>query len=120
MCRRLAATGGWPRLLATTLFGLFAAATQAQTSPASTVGTQSMSPSVVLYRSVFADYRSYAEQPVKPWRESNDTVGLIGGWRVYAKEAREAVPATPSGPAASAAPQPKAGCNHECHHGDRP
>lgn len=38
------------------------------------------------YRSVFSQYQGFKEQPVLPWRETNDTVEKIGGWRVYAKE----------------------------------
>lgn len=41
------------------------------------------------YRSAFADYRTYSEQPIASWREANDNVGKIGGWRVYSKEARQ-------------------------------
>ena len=38
------------------------------------------------YKSAFAGYRAYAEQPVQSWRESNDVVGRIGGWQAYARE----------------------------------
>ncbi len=44
------------------------------------------------YRSALADYRKFDDQAVAPWTEVNDTVGKIGGWRVYAKEAREPDP----------------------------
>ncbi len=44
-------------------------------------------PSTLSYRSVFADYRAYSEQPVVSWVAANDTVGKIGGWRTYAREA---------------------------------
>lgn len=40
------------------------------------------------YTSVFSQYQAFKEQTVAPWRENNETVGKIGGWRVYAKEAR--------------------------------
>ena len=39
------------------------------------------------YSSVFSQYQGFKEQPVLPWRETNDAVEKIGGWRVYAKEA---------------------------------
>ena len=39
------------------------------------------------YTSVFSQYQGFKEQPVLPWRETNDAVEKIGGWRVYAKEA---------------------------------
>jgi hypothetical protein len=51
----------------------------------------------VSYRSVFDGYRLYKDEPLKPWRLSNDTVGAIGGWRAYAREAQE--PDHPSGSA---------------------
>ena len=41
------------------------------------------------YSSVFDQYRGYDEIQVDSWRESNDTVGRIGGWRYYAQEAEQ-------------------------------
>lgn len=41
------------------------------------------------YRSAFADYRAYSEQPVVSWVDANEQVGKIGGWRVYSKEAHQ-------------------------------
>lgn len=38
------------------------------------------------YDSAFARYRSNAEVEVGAWREANDNVGRIGGWRVYGRE----------------------------------
>ena len=49
-------------------------------------------PSAV-YRSSFAGYHGFAEQKVADWRESNDKVGQIGGWRAYAREAKTPDPA---------------------------
>ncbi len=39
------------------------------------------------YNSVFTGYQAFNDQPVAPWRTTNDTVEKIGGWRAYAKEA---------------------------------
>lgn len=39
------------------------------------------------YNSAFARYRPNAEVEVGAWREKNDGVGRIGGWRVYGREA---------------------------------
>jgi hypothetical protein len=56
-------------------------------------------PSVVVpaaqYRSGFEGYRYLRDEPVLSWKESNDLVGRIGGWRVYAREAAPAE--SPSG-----------------------
>lgn len=43
------------------------------------------------YHSVFSQYQGFSEQPVAPWRETNDTVESIGGWQVYAREAQQPV-----------------------------
>ena len=52
------------------------------------------------YRSAFEGYQRYSDEKITPWKESNDTVGKIGGWRAYAKEAQE--------PQAPGATQPSA------------
>lgn len=62
------------------------------------------SPAPPEYRSAFEGYRPYTDEKTLSWKEANDSVGSIGGWRVYAKEAQE--PASP-GPAAK--PDPHAG-----------
>jgi len=75
---------------------------QSSSAPATPDPKNAAPASVTLsYRSAFADYRAYSEQAVGSWREANDNVGKIGGWRVYAKEARQ-----PEGtPAPAASPQ---------------
>ena len=55
------------------------------------------------YRSTFTTYGAYADQEVKDWRESNDIVGRVGGWRAYAREAREQKPAANSSVAQASA-----------------
>jgi hypothetical protein len=70
-----------------------------------------------IYRSPFADYRRLGDDQVTPWRQANDSVAAIGGWRAYAREAaaaakaREAIEAaknksTPPPGAAPVAPTP--------------
>lgn len=44
------------------------------------------------YRSTFTGYEAYKEQSVQSWKEANDKVGEIGGWRAYAKEMRQTAP----------------------------
>jgi hypothetical protein len=63
------------------------------------------------YRSAFQGYRTFSEQPVAPWRQSNDTVREIGGWRAYAREAQAGASASApaASPAASSASSPHAG-----------
>lgn len=57
----------------------------------------------VRYESAFAQFRRIGDDKPVAWREANDTVARIGGWRVYAREAQQPDPATadkplPSGP----------------------
>ena len=60
------------------------------------------------YRSVFEDYRPFTEDKVTPWREANDAVRDIGGWRAYAREAQGTAP-----PAAQAASAPASAAAHQ-------
>ncbi len=46
-----------------------------------------------VYRSSLADYRDLSDETLRPWKETNDTVGRVGGWRAYAREAQEPEPA---------------------------
>ena len=43
-------------------------------------------PTRLQYTSTLSGYQAYADEPVQSWREANDRVGRIGGWKVYAKE----------------------------------
>ena len=40
------------------------------------------------YRSAFEGYRPFQPPEVRGWREANDEVARIGGWKAYAKEAQ--------------------------------
>lgn len=79
-------------------------------------------PSTLEYRSSLGSYKAYAEQPVESWRDANDRVGRIGGWRAYAKEIQSGEPAKESAapaaaPAAPAAPSASPPDPHAGHHG---
>ena len=88
------------RLVATGL-SLAISQVMAQTSPG-----PAAPPTALYYDSAFAGYRGFNDQPVAPWPMVNETVGKIGGWLVYAKEAAQPAPAdgnreqAASGPAA--------------------
>ena len=76
---------GWPMLLAASA----AAVAQPASLPAQRVAASAPSsqPSASsAYRSAFADYRPFSEQPLTPWRQANDAVAHIGGWQAYARE----------------------------------
>ncbi len=66
------------------------------------------------HASVTASHRPLVEPPVAPWKASNDTVGRIGGWRAYTREAHQAAPSALP-PAAADTPTP-APPRHEHHH----
>ncbi len=57
----------------------------------------------LVYESPFARYRMLGDVKLSSWREANDTVARIGGWRVYLREAQLAdVPGASTAPAPSA------------------
>ena len=85
----LTRTAGWAALL-----GLMVPCAIGQQASPSAPASQASG-----YRSALEGHRGFDDQPVRPWRESNDLVGRIGGWQAYARESQGiAAPA----PAASA------------------
>lgn len=103
----------WPAALP----ALLALTVSAQTpsTPAAAPATRAAAPvaptppAAGQYRSALDGYQPHSENKMVPWKEANDTVGKIGGWRAYAKEAAEGqTPAAPA-PAASGAANPHAG-----------
>ena len=56
----------------------------------------------LLHESAFTQYRRLTDVPVGSWRDANDTVTRIGGWRVYAREAAQSTSPAASVPAGSA------------------
>jgi hypothetical protein len=54
------------------------------------------------HESAFARYRGLADAEVtRSWKETNEHVGRIGGWRVYAREAQPPESAPTAAPAAT-------------------
>lgn len=73
----------------------------------------------VQFNSALRSYRGFADEPVGPWREANDTVRRIGGWQAYGRESRDALRApTPQSPQSTgrSTPSPQ---GHDAHHGAR-
>ena len=58
------------------------------------------------YESSFSQYRPLGDDKPLSWREANDTVTRIGGWRVYAREAQQPDPVPASAPASTPASPP--------------
>ena len=93
-----------PRRLALLALPLWVTAAQAQTAPTAPAPTQKTPVTKVTpasFQSAFEGYKPYTDEKSGNWVQANDTVGKIGGWRVYAKEARE--PDAAAGNAASTA-----------------
>ncbi len=59
----------------------------------------------VTHDSPLQRYRAHRDVQMAPWKDANDTVTRIGGWRVYAREAAAPEAATPPSPP----PQPAGG-----------
>lgn len=73
----------------------------------------------VAYRSAFSGYQPLADGKVG-WKEANDEVGRIGGWRTYAREANAPEPSSsapgPNPPQGAAGkPEPAAPSKHGGH-----
>jgi hypothetical protein len=71
------------------------------------------------YQSPLEHYQGWRDQPLESWREANELVGRIGGWRTYAQEPYSE-PAQAEAPAAApvAVPlEPAAAPRGHQHHG---
>ncbi|MES2949121.1 MAG: hypothetical protein V4858_11325 [Pseudomonadota bacterium] len=83
------------------------------TPPASAPASPAASrPAQATYRSVFEGYQPFTEEKVQAWKDSNNTVEKIGGWRAYAKEVSEPVPNGQQAAPATKAVDPHAGHKH--------
>jgi hypothetical protein len=76
----------------------------AQPAPAADPLNAKASVPPTVYRPAFTSYRRLSEVPAVSWREANDAVARIGGWRVYAREAAQ--PEPPAGAASAAGAKP--------------
>lgn len=80
----------------TSIHGLLLAtltASLAQAQPAAPAKPDPLDPNAsvprIQHRSSLATYRRHSDEPVLSWREANENVTRIGGWRTYLREARE-------------------------------
>ena len=72
---------------------------------------------VLSHDSVLSRYKRFEDPPVLPWREANDTVGRIGGWKAYAQEKAQGTAAQqPTPEAAAPPPVTPAQSGHLGHH----
>lgn len=84
------------------LAALCSAALPAQAQPAAQAAARAAKPDPLdpkasvpasSYRSSFTSYRPLDDGKLISWREANDTVTRVGGWRAYAREAQRPDPA---------------------------
>ena len=101
------------RALTPWTLALLAGATFAQT-PGDAEASRAALPTQLQYSSTMSDYQAYKDQPVQSWRQVNDRVGSIGGWRAYAKEIKSGEPASAKDSAPASDP------HSGDHRGDKP
>ena len=53
------------------------------------------------YISPLSTYRRLGEDKPVPWKQANETVNRIGGWRTYTREAQQPDAAAPARPASA-------------------
>ncbi len=101
-----------PCAVSSLLFTLLLAA-QAQAQLPATTRPDPLDPKaqvpLLRHESSFAQFRRIGDDKPVAWREANDAVARIGGWRVYAREAQQPEPAVagkPSLPALAPSQEP--------------
>lgn len=116
--------------LAAVTFASFAGVSYAQHDDAASAAasaTASLAP--LRFDSVLSRYKPMTDQKLGSWREANDTVTRIGGWRTYLKEAQTPAktptaavsPGAPLAPATADTPSPTpAVANPHAGHGGKP
>jgi hypothetical protein len=97
----------WLAAITATLLPCAAALAQAPTTPRPDPADARAVTPPLQHRSALTGYRRLdAESAPLAWREANDRVERIGGWRAYAREANAAASApAPASAPASAAPR---------------
>ncbi|WP_245597869.1 hypothetical protein [Ottowia thiooxydans] len=90
---------------------IFSGAVSAQ-APAEAEASKPAPLTALRYSSPIQAYQAYVDQPLQSWREANDRVGQIGGWRAYAKEIASDETTTAKDSAPTSGSHPHAG-----HHG---
>lgn len=91
----------------------FAAALAAAPAWAAEPPSADAAPSQRAYRSAFADYRNFKDEPVGSWREANDEMGRVGGHAGHTSHS--GMPASP--PPQEKQGDAKSGSDHAGHHG---
>lgn len=106
LCRRARALRRLPGLAALALAALSAQADAPARQPRpDPLDPQARVPALRYESSLKPDLRPADGKPLS-WREANDTVARIGGWRVYARQAQQPDPAPVAAPMLPMPPGP--------------
>ena len=92
------------RCLATACSALAATAFAQQSAPSVTQPPAPDAAAASVYRSAWSGYRPFADEKPITWKDANDEVRRIGGWRAYLRESQ----GQPSGGAGAASTAPVA------------
>lgn len=87
---------------------------QARPAPDASVGKAIDGPAVA-YESAFKGYRKLEDQPVASWRDANDLVHRLGGWKAFASGKVPDDSKALSGDAKPAQSPPPEGAGHAGH-----
>jgi len=58
-------------------------------APVSNAAAAEPEPSAQPAPTPFANYQGWRDEPLQDWREVNERVGEIGGWRTYLRESQQ-------------------------------
>ncbi len=72
--------------------------------PARPDAVNAAAPALPAEPSAFRAHRPFSDAPPSNWRGANDTVGRVGGWRAYAREAQQDAGPKPEVPERGALP----------------
>jgi high-affinity Fe2+/Pb2+ permease len=84
-CMHLKFPKSFQRATAVLLASLHLSSAWAQTETQPDVSKAEKSVELI-YQSSFQNYQRYSASDIQSWKQANDTVKDIGGWRAYAKE----------------------------------
>ncbi len=87
---------------------LLPAAAPAQSTPRPDPLDAKAATAPLVHRSALSAYKPLAaESPAVAWRDANDAVLRIGGWRAYAREAAAPAASSPASATPTPAPEPR-------------
>ena len=85
------------RCIAMACSALAATAFAQQTPPPAARPTSQDAAPSSSYRSAWSGYRPFADEKVVSWKDANDEVRRIGGWRAYLRESQSGQPSGSEG-----------------------